>query len=143
MSETAIRKALINGMMAIDQPYYIKMPNSDRFIKRDGIHTMATPENQPWLRLTLLSAGDTPITIGQGGYNRRGCLAQIDVFTPKSQASGELVAAELVDEVRKIFKTGAAFNGIRINSASTSNGTDEGSWYSRIINVDFNIDIMR
>lgn len=139
MSELTVRTALNNGMMAINQTHYMKLPNSKFFIKKDGAFTTETPSGEPWLRLTLLSLGDEPRSLGAGGNNYRSGLAQIDIFTPKAQPAGDLIAAQLVDEVRKIFKTGAAFGGIKINSASSSNGTDEQDWYSRIINVDFYI----
>lgn len=139
MSELTVRTALNNGMMAIDQAHYMKLPNSKFFIKKDGSFTTETPSGEPWLRLTLLSLGDEARSIGQGGNNYRLGLAQIDVFTPKAEPAGDLIAAQLVDKVRQVFKTGAVINGIRINSASSSNGTDEQDWYSRIINVDFYI----
>ena len=137
MSEITARTALITGMMAINQPWFMKLPNSDRFIKANGTFQTETPSGEPWLRLTLLAVGDEPITLSSTGYNRRQGLAQISVFTPKGQPAGDLAAMQLADEVRKVFKTGAVISGVRINSAATSAGTDEENWYSRIINVDF------
>lgn len=139
MSELTVRTALNDGMMAIDQDHYMKLPNSKFFIKKDGSFTAETPSGEPWLRLSLLNLGDEPRTLGAGGNNFRSGLAQIDIFTPKALAAGDLLAAQLVDKVRAVFKTGAAFGGIKINSASSSIGTDEQDWFSRIINVDFYI----
>lgn len=135
MSEVTARAALIAGMMQADQPHLMKMPNSDRFVRADGSYQTETPASEPWLRLTLLNVSDEPVTMSNTGYNRRQGVAQIDVFSPKR--TGDLMAAQLADKVREVFKTGANINGVRINSASTSPGQDESNWYSRIINVDF------
>lgn len=129
MSDVNIRAGLLQGVIDANVGYPIKWPNK----------SFETPANSPWVRATILSAGDDPVTLGSGGYNERTGLMQIDIFTPKN--SGDLTATAATDTVKAIFKTGAKLthNGqtVRINSAATRTGTDEQEWFSRIIDVDF------
>lgn len=144
MSEVTARSALIAGMMAINQPHYIKFPNSVYFVKASGAYTSTTPTSEPWLRLTTLNITDEPVALGNQGYNMREGLAQIDVFTPSSAASGDLIASQLADKVRSVFKTGANLSGVRITSAATKNAAaDDSGWFRRIVEVAFYYHVKR
>lgn len=129
MSDANIRAGLLQGVIDASLPYPIKWPNKP----------FTTPNNAPWVRITILNMGDSPVTLGSGGYNDRTGLMQVDIFVPKG--SGDLTATTTTDTVKNIFKTGAKLTHsgqtVRINSAATRTGTDEQEWFSRIIDVDF------
>lgn len=129
MSDLNIKNALVNGILAVNLPYPTQYDNSP----------FTTPNNQPWLRVQILSIDDEVVTLGDGGRNRRQGLLRITVFTPKG--SGVNLSYSTVDDIRAVLKSGAELthNGqvLRINSASNRAGTDEDAWYSRIIDVDF------
>lgn len=130
-----IRTGLIVGIIDSNIAYPVQWPNVP--IQDNG--QSYEPNNEPWVRVTILGMEDGMGTLGKNGKDRVDGAMQIDIFTPK--ASGDIKAYEILQELRSQFERGKILthNGqhVRIESAGSRQGTDEQSWYSQIINVEF------
>lgn len=130
-----IRTGLIKGIVDASLPYPIQWPNLPPQLNGNDYK----PNNEPWLRVTILNMDDGIPTLGEGGRDQVIGAMQVDVFTPKG--SGDIKAYQITDELRAILNRGKTleYNGqfVRITSADTRQGTDEPDWYSQIINVEF------
>lgn len=129
MTRKAIRDTLTQALVAANLSYPIKWPNAP----------FNTPNNAVHLRMTLISIGDEPRTLGAQGRNQNDGVLQVDVFAPKN--SGDIALYNAVDDVLGVYSSGKdlSYNGrvIRINSVTDRQGTDDSSWFHRIIEVNF------
>lgn len=130
-----IRTGLIKSIVDAALPYPIQWPNLP--IQNGG--TNYEPNNEPWIRVTILNMDDGTPTLGENGRDQVVGAMQVDVFTPKG--SGDIKAYQITDELRAILNRGKTleYNSqfVRITSADSRQGTDEPDWYSQIINVEF------
>ena len=130
MSKKDARTALVQAVITANTGgLLVKWPNA----------AFTTPNNAPWLRATLLSMPDLPVTLGNGGYNVADGVLQIDIFEPKD--AGDIPAFNTLALMESVFKTGAylAYNGqkVRINSAPSRIGAEDSSWWRWIIDINF------
>ncbi|MGB2063509.1 MAG: phage tail terminator-like protein [Marinomonas gallaica] len=130
-----IRTSLIVGIVNANLGYPVQWPNLP--VQLSG--SSYQPNNEPWLRITVLSMEDGVSTLGAGGKDAVIGAMQVDIFTPKG--SGDIAAYNIMQEVRGIFARGKVLQHsgqfVRITSAGSRTGTDEQDWYSQIINVEF------
>ena len=130
MSDLNIKNALVTAVVAANLGIPTNYENSPNW---------TTPTNEPWARVQILNIDDEVLTFGSNGRNRREGLMRVTIFTPKGSGTNTLY--NTTDSVRSVLKSGAELthNGqcVRINSAATRNGTDETTWFSRIIDVNF------
>lgn len=135
MSNLGVRDTLIASMFALEINYPVMYPNGLFYTKNTP---SAQPKNSPWVRATILNQDDTFGTLGVGGLDRVDGIMQLDVFVPKG--GGDRVALTIIEELKAVFKRGAALSGasgqVRILSASVAQG-DEEEFYSQHLDVVF------
>ncbi|MDX1453628.1 MAG: phage tail terminator-like protein [Oleiphilaceae bacterium] len=134
-----IRTGLIVGVIDANLSYPIQWPNLPVQTSSTD-NTPKDPNDEPWLRITILSMEDGVSTLGANGRDEVIGAMQVDIFVPKG--SGDIKAYQIMEEIRATLTRGKTLthNGqfVRITSAGSRQGQDEPNWYSQIINVDFN-----
>ena len=135
MSNLDVRNVLISEIFGMSIDYPVKYPNG--VFALNGVQVQQ-PANAPWIRATILNQDDNMGTLGVGGLDRVDGIMQLDVFVPKG--GGDRAALTIIDELKAVFKRGAALSGangqVRILSASVAPG-DEEEFYSQHLDVVF------
>lgn len=129
-----IRTALIAGISPLIAAYPAKWPN--RGIMKNG--QPYTPNNEPWLRCTILMGADDQI--GLAKTDRINGILQTDVFVPKG--SGDLAAIQLCDAIRAQMPiNGEAFSSggvsVRFEFHALTTSQEEATWYRQSIESRF------
>lgn len=110
----------------------VQYPNQPPRIKNTS--TTKQPENENWLRLSVIPTASTNVAVGGGSaWVRRNGLIVVDVFTPKG--SGMTTNATICDEIAALFEN-TEFGNVKTFEANTAKIEDE-PWLGYQVNINF------
>ena len=120
MSAVAIRNAIVQHITALNLPHPTKYPNAPGF---------TTPNNQLWLRVSILMGEKGQLTIAD--TDEQVGIVQVDIFAPKS--SGALSALTVSDTLDTAFSrlNPIQSNGVKIyvRSVTPAAPVDDDPWW--------------
>lgn len=98
------------------------------------------PDNEPWVRLTVLPGTAQQVEMGNTRRWRRPGVVVVQIFVPA--ASGTGLAQELGDRVRDIFE-GRTVSGVVFRATSLSRVAIDGPWLQYNATTPFHADELR
>lgn len=83
------------------------------------------PENEPWVRLTILPGDQRQVSMGRLRRFRRVGVVMVQIFVPAG--SGDGTAKDLADSVTEIFE-GQTVNGVIFRGTGLTRIGADGAW---------------
>jgi len=83
------------------------------------------PDDQSWVRLTVLSGDQNQVSMGQLRRFRRPGVVVVQIFVPAGSGDGE--ARELADSVASVFQ-GRTINGVIFRGTGLNRVGVDGAW---------------
>lgn len=128
MSQLHIRDTLISLVQAVGYP--VAYENSD-----------FSPEgHQAWLAVHFMPT--TSESLSTSADDERGVF-QVSVFTKRNSGNFDTEQLRIIDELKRVFYTGANSDGVTILDVSTNAGQPSNGWYQRDLSIEYSSYINR
>ena len=131
-TESAIR-------LQFDAEWTVRQPSVQVFYDNAG-DDVIPPQNQEWVRFTILSGASQQVAMGNTRRWRRAGSVVVQIFVPA--ASGTGLAAELGDSVRDALE-GIQLSGVIFRATSLNRVGIDGAWLQYNASTPYQADEIR